>query len=1099
MSSVSTNDIVVCKTDEIPSAFQMTAPPEQNVRFQSRNEESIEIQTPLPCITAENVSTHLNPDQDDIHDKQDERLSKTRTLPSSQNTNTESRFNDDPKKQQNIPSFTTLQKQRQQQLENDSDEFESFIDSNQYRPIPKKKYRLSYRSFIGTMSEIEEIYAQDDFLCGNKLFQHIFIFIDSVFRGIGQVMFANNPLSGIIIMIGLLIENWKLALYGLLGTCVSTLTAHMFKFNYNSIRAGLYGFNGCLVGMGIGYFSFPNSPYMIGPIVIMSIFSTIFFMVIGKILVQRLQISSFTFSFQICTWIWLLGALKYRYFFVNGTILSPNMLTTRVDKPRFLNVSFSHYSIQDNVVGFFTSIGQVYFTENPYTGIIILFGLCICSRILSFFAFFGAVTGQLTAAYLLGLPATAIHAGLWGFNSVLTCQALGGMFFVLYGYKIWFITFFGSIMTVLVQAAVSAFLAPVGMPTLTFPFTLVCWIFCLIAGSKDLIAVKLSAISIPEDHYHRFRLSKFIKTQFKFLNYFTNPSSSPDEDITIEEFTKIKAEFIPSLICSYVYRNDIDNLNMLVDKKVDIHSVDHNLRSPLHICACEGNMRLCKWLVEDCKVNVNVVDSFGGTPLFDAFWHGHFDLLQFLYTHGARMPACKEKELAFYLNAFVYEGNLEAIQCLITCGFDPNIGDYNGRNALHLAVITNQFNIVRYLVEETCARLDVADCFQQTPIEYASHLPNLLIADYLSHERDNSIPVKMPTEKLMHLETVVISGSDNKKQNKEEEEEEKTFSMSLQESLLPALFSMNTVHDDIKTISNFLEQFPHLNVLECVDYDFRSVAHVAAVKGQLENIRFFSQHCDSSHFKWIMNREDRWGISPIDEACRRGHSSICSFVNEHLVSQNDTTHREMPQLPESKFENNIIVRLLRKWKKIFRFSILAAWGVAEQIDGLFTRGYFNSTEIYADYDGRTPMHSAVANGHMNVVKVLLRYGYDGTTYKDRWGNYPIDEARRNQFYEIVDELEQPRVGQNFRECDHVRWSGAPSLILNIPMLFFCLFFHPMIQILFYCSCDQPLHIWNIEQHIQSIDQPIPININDDEEETSGNSGNKKRHHKPRPN
>ncbi|CAF4261169.1 unnamed protein product, partial [Rotaria sordida] len=90
-------------------------------------------------------------------------------------------------------------------------------------------------------------------------------------------------------------------------------------------------------------------------------------------------------------------------------------------------------------------------------------------------------------------------------------------------------------------------------------------------------------------------------------------------------------------------------------------------------------------------------------------------------------------------------------------------------------------------------------------------------------------------------------------------------------------------------------------------------------------------------------------------------------------------------------------------------------------------------------------------------------------------------------------------GQNFRECDHVRWNGAPSLILNIPMLFFCLFFHPMIQILFYCSCDQPLHIWNIEQHIQSIDQPIPININDDEEETSGNSGNKKRHHRPRPN
>jgi len=49
------------------------------------------------------------------------------------------------------------------------------------------------------------------------------------------------------------------------------------------------------------------------------------------------------------------------------------------------------------------------------------------------------------------------------------------------------------------------------------------------------------------------------------------------------------------------------------------------------------------------------------------------------------------------------------------------------------------------------------------------------------------------------------------------------------------------------------------------------------------------------------------------------------------------------------------------------------------------------------------------------------------------------------------------------------------------------------------SRDQSLHIWNIEQHTQSPDQPIPINIIEDEEETSSNSGNKKRHNKPRPN
>lgn len=50
-------------------------------------------------------------------------------------------------------------------------------------------------------------------------------FLDWVLRGAAQVMLVNNPLSGLIIFIGLLIQNpwWTIA--GALGTVVSTLTA----------------------------------------------------------------------------------------------------------------------------------------------------------------------------------------------------------------------------------------------------------------------------------------------------------------------------------------------------------------------------------------------------------------------------------------------------------------------------------------------------------------------------------------------------------------------------------------------------------------------------------------------------------------------------------------------------------------------------------------------------------------------------------------------------------------------------------------------------------------------------------------------------------
>jgi hypothetical protein len=114
------------------------------------------------------------------------------------------------------------------------------------------------------------------------------------------------------------------------------------------------------------------------------------------------------------------------------------------------------------------------------------------------------------------------------------------------------------------------------MPTLTFPFTVICWIFCLIAGSKALIAVKLTAISIPEEHYRRFGLSQLVKSQFKLIRHLTHLSSADNQDRTWEELLKINEIFVPILMCSYVYRNDLNSLKMLIKQKVNVHSSDQN-------------------------------------------------------------------------------------------------------------------------------------------------------------------------------------------------------------------------------------------------------------------------------------------------------------------------------------------------------------------------------------------------------------------------------------------------------------------------------------------------------------------------------------------
>lgn len=45
-------------------------------------------------------------------------------------------------------------------------------------------------------------------------------------RGVGQVMFQNNALSGGLMLVGVLLNSWQMALLAVAGNIVGTLTAY---------------------------------------------------------------------------------------------------------------------------------------------------------------------------------------------------------------------------------------------------------------------------------------------------------------------------------------------------------------------------------------------------------------------------------------------------------------------------------------------------------------------------------------------------------------------------------------------------------------------------------------------------------------------------------------------------------------------------------------------------------------------------------------------------------------------------------------------------------------------------------------------------------
>lgn len=129
--------------------------------------------------------------------------------------------------------------------------------------------------------------------------------IPALSRGIGQVMFQENIITGIILFIGILVSSRISALYALLGTALGVVVAFVCSFPLSMINIGLFGFNGVLCGIALS-----DKKWHHGILAITSIVVSVFVMV-GM---SRLGIITLTAPFVMSTWLVLLlsNALRYR-------------------------------------------------------------------------------------------------------------------------------------------------------------------------------------------------------------------------------------------------------------------------------------------------------------------------------------------------------------------------------------------------------------------------------------------------------------------------------------------------------------------------------------------------------------------------------------------------------------------------------------------------------------------------------------------------------------------------------------------------------------------------------------------------------------------
>src|SRR6266700_3050856 len=108
-------------------------------------------------------------------------------------------------------------------------------------------------------------------------------FVDTLLRGTGPVMFQNNPITGLLFLIGIFYNSYQFGIAAVIGLLASTITAMLLGADRNLIRAGLFGFNGVLVGIGLAFFlQLQWSAALIGYIILGGIFSTVVFIALAN-------------------------------------------------------------------------------------------------------------------------------------------------------------------------------------------------------------------------------------------------------------------------------------------------------------------------------------------------------------------------------------------------------------------------------------------------------------------------------------------------------------------------------------------------------------------------------------------------------------------------------------------------------------------------------------------------------------------------------------------------------------------------------------------------------------------------------------------------
>jgi urea transporter/Ca2+-binding EF-hand superfamily protein len=346
-------------------------------------------------------------------------------------------------------------------------------------------------------------------------------------RSVGQVILINNPLSGAVLLLALLLQSGWMAAFAVLGIAGAHAMEIAMAWDPSSRRQGIVGFNGALVGCALALVAPPSGPALVLWLVLVPL--------AGALSAACLEgLRSWWFgrtglpplSLPACLIGWLLPLLLAGL----GAI---GIQTDPVEPSLSLSASLPFagegsplpWLVQGVVRGF----GQVFLCTGLPSGMLVLLSVLLASPVAALLGALGALTAALTGL-LLGLHSwEEVISGAYGFNAVLAAIALGGIFFAPTRRSVP-IAIAGAALTIPLERILLAPLTRVGLPLSSLPFVLATWLMLVMVRRRlpALVPVALHAILTPEEHRRRFRVARRLLADFRHrLHHAASPGTGP--------------------------------------------------------------------------------------------------------------------------------------------------------------------------------------------------------------------------------------------------------------------------------------------------------------------------------------------------------------------------------------------------------------------------------------------------------------------------------------------------------------------------------------------------------------------------------------------